>query len=96
MPRSTTLLALLALSALATAQDEPAPETAADETAATEEAADAADVVDEAPDAAGDGIDPELFEDTELDEQTYEEDEDEFIPTEEIPADEPIPFPTNI
>lgn len=34
--------------------------------------------------------------DADLDEQTYEEDDDDFIPTEEIPADEPIPFPSNI
>ena len=34
--------------------------------------------------------------DADLDDQTYEEDDDDFIPTEEIPADEPIPFPTNI
>ena len=31
-----------------------------------------------------------------LDEQSYEGDDDDFVPTEEIPADEPIPFPTNI
>ena len=36
------------------------------------------------------------FEELDLDEQTYEEDEDDFVPTEEIPADEPIPFPSNI
>jgi hypothetical protein len=34
--------------------------------------------------------------DADLDKQTYEEDEDDFIPTEEIPADEPIAFPSNI
>ncbi len=96
MPRSTMLLMLLVLAAPAAAQDEPAPEPQADETATAEAAGDAEDVAEDGPDAAGDGIDPELFEDTELDEQTYEEDEDEFIPTEEIPADEPIPFPTNI
>lgn len=31
-----------------------------------------------------------------IDAQTYEEADDDFIPSEEIPADEPIPFPTNI
>jgi hypothetical protein len=31
-----------------------------------------------------------------IDDQTYEEADDDFIPSEEIPADEPIPFPTNI
>jgi hypothetical protein len=40
--------------------------------------------------------DEEDVDDSDLDEQTYEEDDDDFIPTEEIPADEPIPFPSNI
>jgi len=40
--------------------------------------------------------DVELILDDDLDDQLYEEDEDEFVPTEEIPADEPIPFPSNI
>jgi len=40
--------------------------------------------------------DVELIVDDDLDDQLYEEDEDEFVPTEEIPADEPIPFPSNI
>ena len=31
-----------------------------------------------------------------LDRQTYDEDEDDFTPTEEIPADEAIPFPVDI
>ncbi|MEC9415582.1 MAG: hypothetical protein VYC67_03215 [Pseudomonadota bacterium] len=35
-------------------------------------------------------------EEFDLDEQSYEGDDDDFVPTEEIPADEPIPFPTNI
>ena len=34
--------------------------------------------------------------DSDLDEQSYERDDDDFVPTEEIPADEPIPFPSNI
>ena len=34
--------------------------------------------------------------DSDLDEQSYEQDDDDFVPTEEIPADEPIPFPSNI
>ena len=33
---------------------------------------------------------------SDLDNQTYGEDDDDFIPTEEVPADESIPFPTNI
>ncbi len=40
--------------------------------------------------------DAESIVDDDLDDQLYEEDEDEFVPTEEIPADEPIPFPSNI
>lgn len=40
-------------------------------------------------------VDPE-FGDAALDEQTYDEDDDDFVPSEEIPADEPIPFPSNI
>ena len=31
-----------------------------------------------------------------LDSQVYDEAEDIFVPSEEIPADEPIQFPTNI
>ena len=34
--------------------------------------------------------------DIDLDEQTYEEDIDDFVPTREIPADTPIAFPSNI
>ena len=34
--------------------------------------------------------------DSDLDNQTYGEDDDDFIPTEEVPADESIPFRTNI
>ncbi len=36
------------------------------------------------------------IDDADLDEQTYEEDEDDFVPSEEIPVDQPIPFPSNI
>ncbi len=36
------------------------------------------------------------IDDSDLDEQTYEEDEYDFVPSEEIPADQPIPFPSNI
>lgn len=32
----------------------------------------------------------------ELDQQTHEEDDDDFVPTEEIPVDQSIPFPTDI
>lgn len=49
--------------------------------------------------AADPGIDPAFDPDVydpELDDQTYEGDDDIFVPTEEIPADEPIPFPSDI
>lgn len=49
---------------------------------------------DDAPDVAVD--DAKLVVDDDLDDQLYEEDDNEFVPTEEIPADEPIPFPSNI
>jgi len=47
-------------------------------------------------DTAADADTSEEVDDSDLDEQTYEEDDDDFVPTEEIPADEPIPFPSNI
>lgn len=31
-----------------------------------------------------------------LDDQTFEGEDDDFIPTEQIPVDEPIPFPSDI
>lgn len=40
--------------------------------------------------------DADEIDDADLDEQTYEEDEDDFVPSEEIPVDQPIPFPSNI
>ena len=49
----------------------------------------------EQTDEADDTVDPD-FDDSDLDEQTYEEDDDDFVPSEEIPADEPIAFPSNI
>lgn len=55
----------------------------------------AADDEAEADDEVSQIIDPE-FDDAGLDEQSYEEDDDDFVPSQEIPADEPIPFPSNI
>jgi hypothetical protein len=49
-----------------------------------------------ADDAGDDAASGEEAEDTDLDEQTYERDDDVFVPTEEIPVDEAIPFPTDI
>ena len=63
------------------------PESAADEVA------DSAD-----GDATGDDVaaEDEVIDDSDLDEQVYEEDEDDFVPSEEIPVDEAIPFPIDI
>ena len=41
-------------------------------------------------------IDAVEIDDSDLDVQTYEEDDDDFVPSEEIPADVPIAFPSNI
>lgn len=85
MPRYLiTLLIALMLSSGGFAQDiEPAAEPDA-----------AADVEDAAEDAAEE--EDASAEDGDLDENTYEENDDDFVPTEEIPADEPIAFPSNI
>lgn len=78
-----TILLVLFLASPAWAQEEA--ESAEDQSESPVEAPGAAEADDE-----------EDVDDTDLDEQTYEEDDDDFIPTEEIPADEPIPFPSNI
>lgn len=80
-------LALLAILA--------APSMSQEENTVGEPAAEPQDVNDElsAPDSTSEDL---ITGDEDLDEQTYEEDEDDFVPTEEIPADEPIPFPSNI
>ncbi len=71
------------------------PAWAQEESAAPEAETEAPEAETEAPEAA-EADDEEEVDDSDLDEQTYEEDDDDFIPTEEIPADEPIPFPSNI
>ena len=63
-------------------------DSAAGEPLEEEESSDPSDPAESVQEGAGD--------DADLDLQTYEEDEDDFVPTEEIPADEPIPFPSNI
>ncbi len=91
------LVSALALALVASVFAQQAPPPAGEPAAAGEaEVAPPADDDAEAPVSVEEQIDPELFEDEALDEQTYEEDEDVFVPTEEIPADEPIPFPTDI
>lgn len=53
---------------------------------------------DDAGDESAEAAEPEVAEvdDSALDDQTYGGDDDEFIPTEEVPMDEPIPFPSDI
>lgn len=92
------LILLLALTVTGAAQEgetagatgeTPAPVT---DDATLQDSADEA-LPGEEDDAESDDTD---IDDSDLDEQTYESDDDEFVPTEEIPADEPIPFPSNI
>jgi hypothetical protein len=68
----------------------PGPEDSATE-GAEAEAAESGE-----PGAVDDSVYEPGFDDSELDDQTYDEDDDVFVPTEEIPADEPIPFPSDI
>ena len=72
----------------ASTDDEPASEAVSNDAAAED-----ADDPDEESD---DETDEDEIDDSDLDLQTYEEDEDDFTPTEEIPADQAIPFPTDI
>jgi hypothetical protein len=81
--------------AAAGAQEPPdEPEPAAPREEVTPETADGA-VGEQGGSADESTVDPEL-EDADLDDQTYESDDDVFVPSEEIPADEPIPFPSDI
>lgn len=68
--------------------EEPGEEASEDALAQTEPAA------GEDDDAGGPAVG--LDEIPELDQQTYEKDDDVFVPTEEIPVDQSIPFPTDI
>lgn len=81
---SIILLALLFLASSAWSQDDEAGDKPVEKVEAPE--------VTEIEQAT----DSEVTDDADLDLQTYEEDDDDFVPTEEIPADEPIPFPSNI
>jgi len=62
------------------------------ETAVAAESTDDVDAA-ESEDIVIDLDDPD---DIDLDEQTYEEDNDDFVPTQEIPPGTPIAFPSNI
>ena len=81
---------LLFLAAPAWPQDE---NPGAEPVAETEEAVETPEATEPEPE---DVITEEAVDDADLDLQTYEEDEDDFVPSEEIPADEPITFPSNI
>jgi len=72
------------------AGDPAAAETAGDDEAATDEAAAESDAEEEITDETVEELleDPAL---ADLDRQTYEEDDDDFVPTEEVPADQAIP-----
>lgn len=100
MPKHLIILTVLLLLAFAGIAQEEDVAGSAGETpdAVTGEAAAAGETAAEADDEADDApaADEEDVDDTDLDQQTYEEDDDDFVPTEEIPADEPIPFPSNI
>lgn len=78
--------------------DEAAPERSAAESEEPEEpeeaeSADGGDDPDEDDEPSIDLDDPDF---ADLDLQTYDEDDDDFVPTEEVPADEAIPFPSDI
>ena len=82
---------LVLLSAAGLAQDE-AGRSGDDETAAATESEVAAE--DESP---ADEAEAELPEDPELDVQGFDPTaDDDFVPSEDIPADAPIAFPTDI
>ena len=81
MRRYVLTLILLGLSVAAWAQDNARQDQ--DETGESQESAETA------PDAEADDLD--------LDEENYlDAEEEDFVPTEDIPADQAIPFPTDI
>lgn len=83
--RGLAVALLLLLGSLAFAQDDAASQSeAAEPEPAAEEAADGQDALDE-------------LDDPELDAQGFDPTaDDDFIPSEDIPADAPIDFPTDI
>ncbi len=93
---------LLAWPLAAQEEDAPAPaETSGtgetNESSESDESGGSGESTDtEVAETADDEIDLDNPDDADLDEQTYEEDDDDFVPTQEIPSDTPIPFPSNI
>lgn len=82
----TLFLAFFAMSAGLSAYAQEAADPADDEETQAEAAAEDQD----------DGDDEDVLDDADLDLQTYDEDDDDFVPTEEVPADQAIPFPSDI
>ncbi|HET6628275.1 MAG TPA: hypothetical protein VFG91_00710 [Woeseiaceae bacterium] len=68
---------------------------AAAEPAAADEAA-AGPAAEEEAAGAGEPVVVDIGEGTVIDDQTFEGEDDDFIPSEEIPIDQAIPFPTDI
>lgn len=74
-----------------------AQETTEPEAEAAVETADATEDAETTAAADADTDADELDDlDADLDLQTYEQDDDDFVPTEEVPADQAIPFPSDI
>ena len=90
------LQTLLFVGAAFAQETPPAEEPDAPPSVEAGDEASAGDGEQETDSTAEDEEDLYDFDISDLDDQTYEEDDDGFVPTEEIPADEPIPFPTDI
>jgi hypothetical protein len=86
----STLLMLLAFASFVSAQQETSgSDEPAEQATPTEEAGDAASTAEAE-------ADDEAIDDEGLDAQGFEQDDDDFVPTEEISTDQSIPFPTDI
>ncbi len=93
VPTVSLIAMLFGMAALS--QEADAPEEAVEPVSeATTAAAGGDEQSGDESDAESDAL--EEFDDSDLDLQTYEQDDDDFVPTEEIPADEAIPFPSDI
>lgn len=73
-----------------------AGETAGEDEAAAGEGAGDEAATEDGDDAGGPLIVLDEEEGSVIDDQTFEGEDDDFIPTEQIPVDEPIPFPSDI
>ncbi len=87
--RGLAAVLLVLLASLAFAQDDTQTQSEADAEPVVEDAAAEADASDETDDP--------LLDDPELDVQGFDPTaDDDFVPSEDIPADAPIAFPTDI